>query len=288
MRNLDELLIRDWLVPESLSTRILYHYTTAAGLIGILNSGMLRGSNATFLNDSSEIAFGRSICHQVLMEELKHRTDLAERKLIENARGFLDDEPPHEIYVTSFSARRDLLSQWRAYGSSESRFCVGFRAAQFSERDILRFPQPVDYVRDSQQEKVRRAVAIACRELSRSPDDPYHGQSCALDLSFHLRRLSCAFKHAGFAEEEEWRSVERASPISDLRSIGFEVTGGVLRTFISMLMGSRVSDRLPVSEVCLGPSGQKQRETIYTIQLLLARYGYEDASVTTSEIPFVG
>lgn len=277
--------MRDWTVPPDLKTRVVYHYTSAAGLIGILGSGVLRGTSASFLNDTSEIEHGLSICKAVLEEERGARASSEERKLLERTLGLLGDEVQlHEVYLTSFSARRDVLSQWRGYGSSEGRFCIGFQLSQFSERDVLYLPRPVAYQREEQQEHVRRAVRVTCEMLG-GDSDPANAWRYASSLSFHLHRLMCWFKHSGFAEEQEWRSMMTLIGEHDLGYISFEPFRGAPRPYVPMLAGSRTSSRLPVVEVCIGPT-ERAPATYRATQLLLAKTGYGNARVTHTDIPF--
>ncbi|MGZ8708800.1 MAG: DUF2971 domain-containing protein [Thermoanaerobaculia bacterium] len=288
MKELEKLLIRECLAPADVKTRVVYHYTSAAGLIGILGSGLIRGTNASFLNDTSEIEYGLSICMKVLEEERAARESNAERTVIERAMDMMrDDTLPDEVYVTSFSARRDLLSQWRAYGSADGRFCVGFQLSQFSERDFLQLPRPVEYSLPSQREQVRHAIDLTCQAAVEAGDDVRLAWSCATSLIFHLRRIMCGFKHPGFDEEQEWRSVTTMSPVDDPRPVHFEPYRGMPRPFIIMLAGSRTSDRLPVVEVCVGHT-ERKKAVYRATQLLLARYGHGDATVTESGIPFSG
>src|SRR4051794_27438928 len=51
--------------------KLLYHYTTAQGLIGIVQSHGLWATNADFLNDAQELRFGRD----QLREALQRRAD---------------------------------------------------------------------------------------------------------------------------------------------------------------------------------------------------------------------
>lgn len=145
MRDLQELLIRDWLAPADLKTRVVDHYTTAAGLLGILSSGSLRGTNAAFLDDSSEIAY-----------DLAARAVEREQVLIDRTLSWIrDDTSPRDVYVMSFPARRDVLSQWRAYAGTAARFSIGFQMSQFSERDRSCFPQRSEYDGERQRASVR-------------------------------------------------------------------------------------------------------------------------------------
>ncbi len=288
MNDLEELLIRDWLVPSDVKTRVVYHYTSAAGLIGILGTGVIRGTNAAFLNDTAEIEYGLSICLEVLEEEKAKRVSDVERVLIKYAIEWMrDDSVPAEVYVTSFSARRDLLSQWRGYGSAEGRFCIGFQLSQFSERDILKLPRPVEYSREKQREQVRHAVDLACKSALASGVDAQRPLGWVTSLAFYLRQIMCTFKHEGFQEEAEWRSVTRMYPTDDLRSVQFEPVRGVPRPYMVMLAGSRTSTHLPVVEICIGHTERKKAVHRAT-QLLRDRYGYANATVTETEIPFAG
>src|SRR5689334_21356612 len=103
--DLTEILVRDWIVPPDIKTRVVYHYTSAAGLIGILSSGIVRGTYAALQNDTSEIAYGASVCLEVLESELRTRSGV-QRTLLERVVGLMrEDMSPHGVYVTSFSAR---------------------------------------------------------------------------------------------------------------------------------------------------------------------------------------
>lgn len=288
MKELEELLIREWLVPADIRTRIVYHYTSAAGLIGILSSGVIRGTNAAFLNDLSEIEYGLTVCLEVLAEERTARTSAIEKRVLDSAIEWMrDDALPDEVYIASFSARRDLLSQWRGYGSADGRFCIGFQLSQFSERDILQLPRPVEYSRQNQREQVRHAIAIACKSALESGDDSSRAGGWVTSLGFHLRQIMCTFKHEGFQEEAEWRSVTRMYPLDDLRSVQFEPVRGIPRPYISMLAGSRTSAHLPVVEVCVGNT-ERLKAAIRATRLLLERYGYNNVTVSETETPFSG
>lgn len=123
----------------------LYHYTTEAGLSGILESKSLRATHASFMNDEEEIiGFYDRILPKILypifrkyIEDIKDRPEFQKlqgntpfnryleerfaaliRILKEVVSGF------HDHYIMSFSTTvnprvriHGLLSQWRAYGS---------------------------------------------------------------------------------------------------------------------------------------------------------------------------
>ena len=54
--------------PDEFIPEMLYHYTSAYGLYGILSSGILRAGNFSYLNDSSEIQYGRNLAQDMLLK----------------------------------------------------------------------------------------------------------------------------------------------------------------------------------------------------------------------------
>src|SRR2546423_10494745 len=50
------------------SPRLLYHYTSADGLLGMLQGRQLWATNVRFMNDTSELAYGIRLVREVLQE----------------------------------------------------------------------------------------------------------------------------------------------------------------------------------------------------------------------------
>src|SRR3978361_1076702 len=92
----------------------LFHYTSGEGLLAILRTGNLRGSNFTFMNDRSEFTYGAALLRQLCEERLTSSTGEFERAILELAA---QGEPPADadLYLTCFCEKGDLLSQWRGY-----------------------------------------------------------------------------------------------------------------------------------------------------------------------------
>jgi len=111
----------------------IYHYTEAAGLIGILQSRQLWLSNALFLNDSAELAHGRDRISGVLFDH-RYDSEVTERAFVpfdgfsaEDAERLIEvPTRPEDVYVASFSEKADGLSLWRAYAAESAGFALGF------------------------------------------------------------------------------------------------------------------------------------------------------------------
>jgi hypothetical protein len=96
----------------------LYHYTSAAGLYGILSSGVLRASNYLYLNDTSEIEYGKTLVIEHLREQadtegadirqlLLDAADRLESYTRENTPDpILRDAAPLDVYLASFASSR--------------------------------------------------------------------------------------------------------------------------------------------------------------------------------------
>src|SRR5450759_5567317 len=108
--------------------RVLYHYTSASSLIGILQSRAIWTTNIRFLNDSTEYAFALALARDVI----QRRADKAQNKfdfglytvLLER----LTADIQSEVYVSSFTEKADQLGQWRAYCPPTGGYAVGFRS----------------------------------------------------------------------------------------------------------------------------------------------------------------
>jgi Protein of unknown function (DUF2971) len=284
---LDLALMREWFDVRLARDLVVYHYTDAAGLLGIVTSGTVRGTNAAFLNDRSEISYGHGICNDVLREEMERCTEGRDRTFLDRVRQWIDgDTSPTEIYVASFSARRDSLSQWRGYGSPAGRYAIAFQVGQFSERDLLRLPMPVAYEPEEQRAKIRRIIEVALRMIEKCEDA--ERRDAETTVAFHLRRVMCRLKHEGFADEHEYRAVMSSLGDGvDMPDVGFlPSTDGLLKPWVPMLTGSRINHRLPIVEVQVGHVA-RANEAVFATRLLLKRTGYASVVVSQTKIPFV-
>jgi hypothetical protein len=136
---------------------ILYHYTDAAGLKGIVESGVLRATHISFMNDASEsVHAGSLLLEHVQLEKARATNPLHLSVLGEMEKGIAtrpEDVAPY--FVVCFSAQENSLNQWRAYGRGEGGFSIGFDghalAAQVIKDGRLGFIAPAIYDRGEQE-----------------------------------------------------------------------------------------------------------------------------------------
>jgi hypothetical protein len=123
----------------------IYHYTNAAGLRGILQSGRLWLSDIFTMNDPSELKHGVSQAGDLLRAKAasgppetkrfaRDFTDFYERALVDTAHYF----------VCSFSSDGDDIGQWRAYADDGRGYSLGFDGKQLEDAFTKRDDTPIE------------------------------------------------------------------------------------------------------------------------------------------------
>jgi hypothetical protein len=96
-----------------------------------------------FLNDSSEITYGRQLFFQRLERLIESGIHQHGQRVLDQVnrtlKAFAGEDRPWEpkdhFYVSSFCTDGNLLSQWRAYGGSGASGCsIGFRVPDMVKR----------------------------------------------------------------------------------------------------------------------------------------------------------
>ena len=178
---------------------LLYHYTSEAGLTGIVGSGGIRATHIRFLNDWTEFreAFTQSYV-RILLDSFRAGlpgdlpSDSARvidgmistraPEILEIASG---SESANETFVCSFSSAMpqeqgdpgDRLSQWRGYSAGTQGFSLGFDRKLLAERVEISNRNAkavlVQCVYDEAEkatffEEIGRSAAIRFEELRRN------------------------------------------------------------------------------------------------------------------------
>lgn len=134
----------------------LYHYTTGAGLLGMLNNYSKDNPNLTmwathymYMNDPSEYEIGKKICID-LIDEIESELGISDeykiKKLIQSPEyqkelnRYLRTSEGQALcpYIISFSRSRDSLHMWDMYASNGNGLAIVFDELKFSESIISR------------------------------------------------------------------------------------------------------------------------------------------------------
>lgn len=114
---------------------VLWHYTSGPSLITIFETMTLYSTQLSCLNDTTELRYASRHFQQAM--QAKRATITAggtTAALLDGALEYFKENPnfPYQAvvpqFVTCFSEERDDLSQWRAYGTGENGYAVGFKA----------------------------------------------------------------------------------------------------------------------------------------------------------------
>lgn len=278
----------------ALPVETLYHYTTAAGLLGIISNSCLWVTDIHYLNDAQESIYARDAVIDAV-RNMESPTRNPSHWAYENEhahetfgryRGFTLDAFERRgfgVYVTCFCEEGDLLSQWRAYGSGHG-YSIEFnaRALQQATRDLGLYPPSagVTNVRYGPEAGVAAATdAVGAVESFNLNHLGVKAEYKALELAAILATV----KHPGFSEEREWRLFAVYQPYQQ-RPEGqkptlFRATGKALVPYITIDM-----PREAVVSIGVGPVDSPDLR-VAGVKRLLAHYGMT-AAVLTSEIPY--
>jgi hypothetical protein len=304
-----------WQQRHGEADEVLYHYTDAAGLLGIVQKQRLWASNAAFLNDSTEVVYIRDMLAEVAQElRAEYNVTATSREYAADAMagtgrysvrerrtssviGILESGPSLwsanlDAYVSCFCSKGDLLSQWRGYPSSGGGYALGLRSESLRRGSgVLR---RVIYAKETQRLLLRDLlVPIVERVASvEYPADDGWGEAWDWLVDGHFAAVatsviecSLCFKHPGFEEESEWRLVivherdPKRRPSDRPAEVRATPTG-----LLPYVVRSLESDA--VATVVVGPGSQPTLARDAAIQLLRGA-GYTNAAdmVTHSDIP---
>jgi hypothetical protein len=285
----------------------IYHYTNAAGLLGILQNKSIWATDAHCLNDAQElrygtelaIAYARSVLKatdsEVIAAYLKRSIrSWGHRWSLRKASGGWSGRPMGSLYLASFSEDGDLLSQWRGY-AEDTGYSIGLATEWW---DLTSMPVPlripalrlrrVLYSDEDQQKAFGPLLQAACRSLQEAADR--FGDAAALSayeprlqeyVGWALYGMAPCFKHPGFEEEREWRMVYvEGADDPDHGGLNLSLRFrhaaiGIVPYVIIPIAASEgpYHGRLPITEVYHGPSDHMDVSEAVLIRLL-EEHGY--------------
>jgi Protein of unknown function (DUF2971) len=285
------------------------HYTTVQGLLGISRSNALWATCAQYSNDRSEAMYGAEIA-----KALFPNIDQPERSVLGISLSLVVGKPPFapqniresgslDAFTVSFCKSKDLLSQWRGYGSKlgfEIRFSGMTVGNSQHAKDVVSLRSDamlagiwakIEYDPKAQQDMIFEVVtriANVRKELEVEPYfDTFHQPLLTHFALIEIARWVHSVKHQKFEEEQEWRIIAflDSAPYDPLtkKAAGMEFREGQLGV-VPYIELRPINGKLPITEVVCGP-GTHESLTPKAVELLLARYGYRNFEVTTSEVP---
>lgn len=284
-----ELLAR--LMSGSARPELLCHYTTQSGLLGILETRSLWATDIRFLNDSAEFQYALSMAETRLDALFERIADSWADTLIARWRRALLVAPRTRVFVASFSAVDDDLSQWRAYARTNG-YIVSLSYDQLLTA-AQNAPMPgivLSCVYDAAEQALLMDYALdylTAKYRTEAGGERNEDALFAFEVHFfaHLVLLAACFKHPSFSAEREWRLIVReTAPEDSAKFVRLRTGRSTLVPYLSIPLAS--DDKVvSLKGVRIGP----------TPHPLLAEAAVKDAlrqhravakSVLRSETPF--
>jgi hypothetical protein len=282
--------------------RVLYHYTTAEGLLGIITSSRLHATNTHYLNDTSEVAYAAEMVRTITRLHSEQCSgyikDLLDRIV---AHGVDDIEWTVGRYVSCFCEDGDLLSQWRGYGAKGGGYSIGIEAPdtfhRFRRHSGATYSlRKIEYDPERQRQVISDAVTWICAvygEMLRKYGDE-NAQTMILPFCYAKFRgqvfelLSC-FKDPAFQEEQEWRLLAIIDAHDDVGLVKCRAKNGLIIPYIELDVTDSAGvhhGRIPVDEVVCGPATHPELAE-RSVRLFLERAGYSwtHTRVRRSKVP---
>ena len=314
---------------EHAEPELLYHYTDQEGLLGILGGDRknIWATHFRYLNDTSEGKF----VFDSLIDEISRNYQLPKEwsDFFGISKGpALDGDQSVDastieagisagvwatsatVFITSFSAKGDSISQWRAYSGPSGGFSVGFKSGylraigeeflrgredRFMTSDVL--IRCEYYEGDKKtlfQRQVGSAVAAYITQASSKPGPEATGKSKIAQrlqpiamahfapLSIYIAKL----KHAGFSDESEWRLGFHLMPNSIPSDVSIRPGKSTLVPYLEIpLSVPEPFSAIGIDQIIVGPCPHPE-ESRKSVEMFLNRSGFRGVQVKNSVIPY--
>jgi hypothetical protein len=290
IKNITEKLYSD--IPQE----TLYHYTTFAGLMGIVEKGVLWASDIRYMNDSAE---------------MKHTVDLIGLEVAKRIGGgqsnqkllsqFLDwvsnrIAKGHMLFGASFRSNGNLLSQWRGYSSVGKGVSIGFNPNYILTCARGQSFQLGKCIYDaSEQEPLIEQVVNAVETLAanqgentdesrRHPSQSYYDVFEVIESD--LLRIAAILKHPSFKEEEEWRIVSPVLSDYVMSPVLFREGTSMLVPYLEIRLSPGHDVPIGLEHVFLGPTPNINL-SMNSLTMFLSKKGVKvKEGITYCQIPY--
>ena len=319
--------------------RFLYHYTTQKGLLGIMKEKQMRASNIFYLNDSSEYTFALELLEKRLIACIRKLTGTtnpyrmnpkvreAALNLAHGVPDFLNSNvsfddaksifivtlknalqsikqnnhyKDKDIYVLSFSARDDDLSQWRGYCPDGMGFCLEFETQALKEhmkKEGLAIEECV-YEKKEQKKKMDKLIEHSLADFRTAfnkrnkADEETTGERISWFKAFRkFKGLLPILKHEAFKDEKEWRFVKELSEkdlFSGKSSLEFREGRYMIIPFLNIPLAKKSEPIIMLKSIIVGPTSHKNlsEDSVRTVNALLRKHKIKGCEVRVSTIPY--
>lgn len=257
----------------------IYHYTTIAGLQGILKGKNFWVSHSYFLNDSSEIKYTYRLVVDVLKEIMDNEQDDKVIKMYNILKIAVEEVEIREVgaenivarsgsyrpseYILSFSLNKDSLSVWSAFTEGGGynigiNFHEYFRELQKQNFLIGPIPGKVIYNLEKQREIISSKIDEYKKLYLKHMDnfDQEKEKVFVSNFTSSIRLYANFFKNPKFYSDEEFRIVFYNYRNGGYIPPSYRVKGDVLIPYINSNKGGDSTTFIPLKSITIGPTNQ--------------------------------
>lgn len=217
----------------------LFHYTDAAALLSILETGQFWYSDIRHLNDTMEYRDGVSVLSRVFRACAGGAGTLPPFLPASILTHLLDKSAREFTFVGSYSRAQDQLGQWRGYCPKEGGYALEF---EIKTENIKDFGANFHACIYEQEEKEKSAMTLYATLASMQDTKNKNNTLRHVGVAWAVV-ASC--KHIGFKEETEVRDVifdrKQAGPVKfrtrGARIIPYVAVPGPIRHLAAVWVG---------------------------------------------------
>lgn len=237
----------------------LWHYTTSAGLIGIIENQNLRFSDVMFMNDRSEFFYGiEAVLHNLELIRKETGHDEVIDGILKYYRNIQTN-----IRLLSFSLCDgvNLLNQWRAYGTGDVSYCIGF-----DMKELLSIPvdretfnwRIVKIIYDKEQQKhvltslIHSLLDEANKVISDNDNTEVMKNNFLNFCAVQIVSAAASFKNPSFESEKEYRLIAELTPERAPKGQYRTNKLGIVPYYEWSI--DEGSTNLPITDIMIGPT----------------------------------
>jgi hypothetical protein len=294
-----------WNLVHAKRPRLLYHYTDAQGLLGMMKTQRLWATNSRFMNDPTEVGYAVGLVRRSVQEQGERYPQPLVKDVTDSTNALLDlYDNVDDKYISCFCESGDLLSQWRGYGAIGGGYSLGFVARHLGLTTYRTPERPEPVLRKVvyDQKRQRRIIdrwvsaifdweATRCQRTRQKPPriDP-HDQGW-LTLNWFISECLYCFKDPAYDAEREWRLAQYGRNVRGERPVktDFRASRGRIVEYVELDVTSSTNThkgKLPIEVIRYGPT-LDPKATERALRLLCEGHSVV-ATITRSGVPFSG
>jgi len=277
-------------------TEVLYHYTSLDAINGIVESKSLWPTDIRYFQDAAEMRHTAEWLRFEIGQRIEQKATNA--KLLGQFREWLSHRltSGHMLFVVSFTANGNLLSQWRGYCSHGKGISLGFDPNHISKCAQKQAFQMTRCIYDSNEKrqivaKIIDAIEAVAQERGENKDASKRHPSQSFydvfeEVEGDLLRIAAAIKHNSFKEEQEWRVVSPIITNYVQTPISYRNGSAMLIPYINFGLVKRDADLVNFEHIFLGPTSNSGLSMHSLSNYLSKKMVSPKKGITYCQIPY--